>query len=81
MRESWPIKFLSIQSTNKSIYYPCSNLLSSLQPLCCSSLDPTDKDGTLGVPTDLVQPANVLALTGYLPGESFDGFFASLPGN
>ena len=52
-----------------------------LQPLCCSSLDPTTKDGTLGLPANLGQPGDVLALTGSLPGESFDGFFASLPKN
>ena len=39
------------------------------------------KDDALGLPADLGQPDNVLALTGSLPGESFDGFFASLPEN
>ena len=39
------------------------------------------KDGTLGLPADLGQPGDVLVLTGSLPGESFDGFFASLPEN
>jgi hypothetical protein len=54
---------------------------SLLQPPWCSSLDLTTKDGTLGLPTDLGQPGNVLALTGSLQGKSFDGFFASLPEN
>ena len=36
------------------------------------------KDGVLGLPANLVQPGDVLALTGSLSGESFDGFFASL---
>ena len=39
------------------------------------------KDGALGLPADLGQPDDVLALTGSLLGESFDGFFASLPEN
>ena len=52
-----------------------------LQSPCCLSFDPTTKDGALGLPTDLGQPGDVLALTGSLPGESFDGFFASLPEN
>jgi len=39
------------------------------------------KDGALGLPADLGQPADALALTGSLWGESFDGFFASLPKN
>ena len=39
------------------------------------------KDGALGLPADLGQPDDVLALTGSLPDESFDGFFASLPKN
>jgi hypothetical protein len=39
----------------------------------------TTKDGVLGSSADLGQPGNVLALTGSLPGESFDDFFASLP--
>ena len=69
------------------IIYPIDkiNLLwlfySLLQPLCSSSFDPTIKDGALGLLADLGQPDDVLALTGSLPGESFDGFFASLPEN
>ena len=39
------------------------------------------KDGALGLPVDVGQPDNVLALTGSLTAESFDGFFASLPKN
>ena len=39
------------------------------------------KDGALGLPADLGQLGDVLALMGSLPGESFDGFFASLPEN
>ena len=39
------------------------------------------KDLALGLPADLGQPGNVLALAGSLPGKSFDGFFASLPKN
>ena len=82
MRGSWPIEFPSIQSSNKSIFYLYSTpFYPLLQPPCCSSLDPTTKDGALGLPADLGQPDNVLALTGSLPGESFDGFFASLPKN
>ena len=82
MRGSWPIE-LPIYPIDKQI-----NLLPLLQPFCpllqppcCSSLDPTTKDGALGLPADLGQPDDVLALTGSLPGESFDGFFASLPEN
>ena len=41
----------------------------------------TTKDGALGLPADLGQPGDVLALTGSLPGESFGGFFTSLPEN
>ena len=52
-----------------------------LQPPCCSSLDPTTKDGALGLPANLGQPNDVLALMGSHPGESFDVFFASLPEN
>ena len=39
------------------------------------------KDGTLGLLADLGQPGDILAMTGSLPSESFDGFFASLRGN
>jgi hypothetical protein len=39
------------------------------------------QDDALGSPADLGQPGDVLALTGSLPGESFDGSFASLPEN
>jgi hypothetical protein len=39
------------------------------------------KDDVLGLPANLGQPGDVLALTGSLPDESFDGFFASLPEN
>ena len=39
------------------------------------------KDGALGLPADLGQPDDILALMGSLPDESFDGFFASLPEN
>ena len=39
------------------------------------------KDGALGLLADLGQPDDVFAVTGSLPGESFDGFFASLPEN
>jgi hypothetical protein len=39
------------------------------------------KDGALGLPADLGQPGDVLTLTGSLPDESFDDFFASLPEN
>ena len=39
------------------------------------------KDGALGLLADLGQPDDILALIGSLPGESFDGFFASLPEN
>jgi hypothetical protein len=60
------------------LLYPFSPLL---QPPYCSSLDPTTKDGTLGSPADLGQPADVLALTESLLGESFDSFFASLSEN
>ena len=82
MRGSWPIEFPSIQSSNKSIYYLYSNpFYPLLQPPCYSSLDPTTKDGTLGLLANLGQPDDVLALTRSLLGESFDGFFASLPKN
>ena len=82
MRGSWPIEFPSIQSSNKSIYYLYSNpFYPLLQPQCRSSLDPMIKDGTLGLPANLGQPGDVLSLTVSLPGESFDGFFASLPEN
>ena len=37
--------------------------------------------GALGLPADLGQAADILALTGSLSDESFDGFFASLPEN
>jgi len=39
------------------------------------------KDGALGLLANLGQPDDMLALTGSLPGESFDDFFASLPKN
>jgi hypothetical protein len=39
------------------------------------------KDGALGLPTDLGQLGDVFALTGSLPGKSFDGFSTSLPEN
>jgi hypothetical protein len=52
-----------------------------LQPLWCSSLDPTTKDGALSLLANLGQPDDVLILTGSLPVKSFDGFFASLPKN
>ena len=77
MRGSWPIE--SIYQINRQIdntfFYPN---FSSRPSTCCSSLDPTTKDGALGLPADLGQTGDVLALTGSLPGESFDGFFASL---
>ena len=50
-------------------------------PCCCSSLDPTTKDGALGSPVGLGQPGSVHAPTGSITGESFDCFFASLPEN
>jgi hypothetical protein len=53
-------------------------LLFSIPAPCCSSLDPTTKDGALGLPADLRQPDDVLALTGSHPDESFGGFFTSL---
>ena len=82
MRESWPIEFPSIQSSNKSIFYLYSTpFYPLLQPPCCSSLDPTTKDDALGSLADLGQPTDFLALTRSLPSESFDGFFASLPEN
>ena len=81
MRGSWPIEFPSIQSSNKSIYYLYSNHFTLFSNPMCSSLDSTIKDDVLGLPADLGQPSDVLALTGSLPGESFDGFFASLPEN
>ena len=37
--------------------------------------------GALGLPADLGQPDDVLALMGSLPGESFNGFFVSLSEN
>ena len=39
------------------------------------------KDGVLGLLADLGQPGDVLALTEFLLGKSFDGFFASLSEN
>jgi hypothetical protein len=39
------------------------------------------KDDVLGLLANLGQPGDFLALTGSLPGESFDSFFASLPEN
>ena len=36
------------------------------------------KDGKLGLLANLGQPDDVLALTGSLLAENFDGFFASL---
>ena len=82
MRGSWPTEFPSIQSSNKSIYYLYFNpFYPLLQPQCCSSRDPMTKDDALGFPANLGQPGDVLALTGSLPGESFDSFFASLPKN
>jgi hypothetical protein len=81
IRGSWPIEYPSIQSTYKQ-----NNLL--LLPLFSSHSTSmlfipwsTTKDGALGSPADLGQPGDVLALTGSLPGESFDGSFASLPEN
>jgi hypothetical protein len=44
-------------------------------------LDPTIKDGVLGLPADLGQPDDILAPTRSLLGESFNGFFANLPEN
>ena len=82
MRGSWPIEFPSIQSTNKINLLPLLQpFYPLLQPPCCSSLDPTTKDSVLGLLADLGQPDDVLSLKGSLPGESFDGFFASLPKN
>ena len=81
MRGSWLIEFTSIRSTNKSIYYLYSNhftLFSSSMLFIPYSMT---KDGAIALPADLGQPDDVLALTGSLPGESFDGFFASLPEN
>jgi hypothetical protein len=53
----------------------------SLPTTCCSSLDPTTKDGALGSPAGLEQPGDILAPTESLPSKSFDGSFPSLPGN
>jgi hypothetical protein len=39
------------------------------------------KDDVLGLPANLREPGDVRALTGFLPGESFNGFFTSLPEN
>ena len=39
------------------------------------------KAGALGLPVDLGHPSDILAMTGSLLGESFNGFFASLPEN
>jgi hypothetical protein len=39
------------------------------------------KDGALGLSADLGQLGDILALMGSLLGESFYGFFASLPEN
>jgi hypothetical protein len=52
-----------------------------LQPPRCSSLDLMTKDGALGLPVELGQLTDVIALTRSLLGESFNGFFASLPEN
>ena len=82
MRRSWPIEFPSIRSSNNSIYYLYSNSVTLFSnPPYHSSLDPTNKDDAFDLPADLGQPDDVLALMGSLPGESFDGFFASLPEN
>ena len=81
MRGSWPIEFSSIQSSNKSIYYIYSNPFALFSNPMLFILDPTIKDDALGLPADLGQPDDVLAVTGSLPGESLDGFFASLSEN
>jgi hypothetical protein len=39
------------------------------------------KDDALGLPANLGQLGDVLALTGSLPDKSFGGFFTSLPKN
>jgi hypothetical protein len=36
------------------------------------------KDGALGLLADLGKPTDILALTKFFPGESFNGFFANL---
>jgi len=68
---------LSNCQTNQSTTSTPTLLLSLLAP-CYSSLDPTTKDGVLGLPANLRQPDDVLALTGSLADESFGGFFTSL---
>ena len=78
MRGSCPIEYsTSNQQTNEST----TSLLPSFIASCCSSLDPMTKDGALGLPVDLGQPNDVLALRGSLPGESFCRFFAIFPEN
>jgi hypothetical protein len=67
---------LSHHQTNQSTTSTPTLLPFSSTP-CCSSLDPTTKDGALGLPADIGQPDDVLALTGSLPGESFEGLKTS----
>jgi hypothetical protein len=76
---------IDVSSTNN---WSKTNLLLSLfalislpTPCCYSSLNATTKDDTLGLLADLRQSGDVLTSTGFLLGESFDGSFASLPGN
>ena len=59
-----------------NILFPFVALISLPTPSCCSSLDPTTKDGTLVLLTDLGQPGDILAPTGSLSGQSFDDSFA-----
>jgi hypothetical protein len=81
MRESLPIEFPSIQSSYKQINLLLLPLFSSPSTSMLFIPGSTTKDGALGLPADLGQPGDVLALTGSLPGECFDGSFASLPEN
>ena len=82
MRGSWSIELPIYPIVKQINLLPLLQLFCPLlQPPCCSSLDPTTKDGALGLSANLGQPGDVLALTGSLLGESFDDFFASLPKN
>jgi hypothetical protein len=70
-----------IQLFNRRFYIYTTPLCPFPTSRCCSSLDPTTKDGALSLSADLGQPGDVIASIGSLPGESFDSFFVSFPEN
>jgi hypothetical protein len=80
-RGPWPIEFPSIQLSSKQINLLLLPLFSSLSASMLFIPWSMTKHDILSLSANLGQPGDVLALTGSLSGESFDGFFASLPEN